>query len=189
MSATDSTTFGEVEYRDISGFPGYRVGSDGTVWTAWERFYPKGVGRVGVQYLIGSSWVEMKQNKMGKYGYLDVQLSNGVKSVHFLVHRIVLESFFGPRPEGMECAHEDGNPGNNDIGNLSWKTKKANQADRVRHGTTCRGENHGVAALTNDQAKEIRERELNGESIASLAREFGVSHSVAWKAARGVTYK
>ena len=25
-----------VEYRDIQGFPGYRVGSDGSVWTQWK---------------------------------------------------------------------------------------------------------------------------------------------------------
>lgn len=26
-----------VEYRLIEGFPGYRVGNDGTVWTLWTK--------------------------------------------------------------------------------------------------------------------------------------------------------
>jgi hypothetical protein len=26
-----------VEYRDVPGFPGYRVGTDGSVWSCWER--------------------------------------------------------------------------------------------------------------------------------------------------------
>lgn len=33
MSDANST----VEYRDIKGFPGYRVGSDGSVWTTLVR--------------------------------------------------------------------------------------------------------------------------------------------------------
>lgn len=26
----------EVAYREVVGFPGYRIGSDGTVWTCWR---------------------------------------------------------------------------------------------------------------------------------------------------------
>lgn len=50
------------------------------------------------------------------------------------VHRIVLEAFVGPCPEGMEGCHNDGNPGNNRVGNLRWDTRSANHFDKMRHG-------------------------------------------------------
>lgn len=52
-----------------------------------------------------------------------------------LVHRLVLEAFVGPCPEGMEGCHGDGDPTNNSLGNLRWDTATSNQLDKVRHGT------------------------------------------------------
>jgi hypothetical protein len=49
------------------------------------------------------------------------------------VHRLVLEAFVGPCPDGMEGCH--GNFRNNALSNLRWDTKSANQFDSVRHGT------------------------------------------------------
>lgn len=37
LLGTDLFCGGGVEYRDIPEFPGYRVGSDGSVWSAWSR--------------------------------------------------------------------------------------------------------------------------------------------------------
>ena len=51
------------------------------------------------------------------------------------VHRLVLEAFVGPRPEGMEGCHNDGNTQNNKLENLRWDTRKNNHADSVKHGT------------------------------------------------------
>ena len=65
-----------------------------------------------------------------------------------LVHRLVLEAFAGPCPEGMECAHDDGNPANNHASNLRWATKIENQADRRRHGTLPIGKSHYLAQKT-----------------------------------------
>lgn len=58
--------------------------------------------------------------------------SNGYMSVHirgiiYKVHRIVLETFVGPCPDGMECDHKDRNRSNNHIENLRWVTKAENQ--------------------------------------------------------------
>ena len=52
-----------------------------------------------------------------------------------LIHRLVLEAFVGPCPEGMEACHWDGDPTNNRVENLRWDTRSANARDRVRHGT------------------------------------------------------
>ena len=51
------------------------------------------------------------------------------------LHHCVLLTFVGPRPEGAECRHLDGNPGNNHVDNLAWGSSSENAADRVRHGT------------------------------------------------------
>ena len=56
------------------------------------------------------------------------------------VGRLVLFAFRGPPPSGHECCHNDGDPQNNRLSNLRWDTAAANQRDRVKHGTSNRGE-------------------------------------------------
>jgi hypothetical protein len=57
---------------------------------------------------------------------------------------------------------------------LSWKTRKANLADMVEHGTVPRGEKCGTSKLTRDQVVEIRA--LRGRvSVWELGEKFGVS--------------
>lgn len=56
------------------------------------------------------------------------------------VHSLVLEAFIGPAPEGMECRHLNGVPGDNRLVNLRWGTSSENNFDQVRHGT-----NHNAA--------------------------------------------
>lgn len=68
-------------------------------------------------------------------GYARVSISiDGVKK-HRLVHHLMLETFVGPRPEGMLGLHRDGDRRNNAIGNLYWGSYTDNQNDSVVHGT------------------------------------------------------
>lgn len=71
-------------------------------------------------------------------GHLRVTFCSGGVTQRYFVHRLVLSAFIGPRPEGMESCHNDGNPKNNLINNLRWDTKSANARDRRRHGTDAR---------------------------------------------------
>jgi len=50
------------------------------------------------------------------------------------VHRLVLEAFVGPCPEGMESLHADDAKRNNHLANLRWGTRKENVGDRLRNG-------------------------------------------------------
>ena len=50
------------------------------------------------------------------------------------IHRLVLEAFVGPAPDGMEACHWDDNPGNNHLSNLRWATRSDNMHDLVRNG-------------------------------------------------------
>lgn len=51
------------------------------------------------------------------------------------VHRLVLESFVGPVPDGHEVCHNNGVPDDNRLENLRYGTRSENQLDRTRHGS------------------------------------------------------
>lgn len=50
-----------------------------------------------------------------------------------LVHTLILQAFVGPRPDGMDGCHNDGNPANNRLSNLRWDTPSENMLDRIWH--------------------------------------------------------
>lgn len=92
-----------------------------------------------------------------------------------LVHHLVLEAFTGPRPPGQEACHGPGGALDNRHVNLYWGTREQNQADRVRDGTSNRGEQQWQARLTAEIVIECRRRYEAGETQAVLAKEFGIT--------------
>ena len=50
------------------------------------------------------------------------------------VHRLVLLTFVGPCPPGMECLHWDDDKYNNRLANLRWGTRLENMDDAKRNG-------------------------------------------------------
>lgn len=155
--------------KPIPGFPGYEAGDDGSVWTLKRG----GRRRLSTRpdedgYLKAEVWVDGRRRNVG-------------------VHALVLMAFVGPRPPGMEAAHEDGDRQNNRPGNLSWKTPKANQGDRVRHGTHSRGERHGGSKLR--EADVLALRAGTGETHQQAADRLGVSVATVWAAIKGETWR
>lgn len=68
-------------------------------------------------------------------GYLRLELvGKDGKRLSRSVHRLVLEAFVGPRPEGMQAAHRNGIVTDNRVSNLYWATVQQNAADRIAHG-------------------------------------------------------
>lgn len=93
------------------------------------------------------------------------------------IHTLVLLSFIGPCPEGMECRHLNDNKADNRLENLAWGTRQENIADRLRNGIAGRqyGEGSPHAILTKEQVLVIRARYARGGvSQYALAREYGV---------------
>lgn len=159
--------------KPIKNFPGYAVKDDGTIWTCRPR---NGLGRLKEQYK------KLKPSRMKKTGHLYVRLrKNGAHHKRY-VHRLVLESFRGKCPKGLECRHLDGNPSNNRLGNLRWGTRKQNQSDRNKHGTSNHGDRNGQSKLTFDQVEGIRKRYSKGNTTQlTLAKEFGISEGAVSK--------
>lgn len=62
---------------------------------------------------------------------LSVKLPSGKTHT---VHTLVLTAFVGPRPEGAEGCHNDGDPANNRVENLRWDTHTENMRDALRQG-------------------------------------------------------
>jgi hypothetical protein len=79
----------------------------------------------------------MKQ-RVGKRGYLQVGISRCGKASSRYAHRLVLEAWVGPCPDGMESRHLDGDKQNNRIGNLRWGTHEENIEDNYRLGRSTR---------------------------------------------------
>lgn len=68
-------------------------------------------------------------------GYKIAILQSGPRRSAKRVHRLVLEAFVGPCPDGMQVCHSDGNRVNNSLGNLRYGTTSENRLDSVKHGT------------------------------------------------------
>lgn len=162
-----------VEYRDIPGFPGYRVGDDGTVWSCWKR---RGLGPGnGSTFIIGDDWHQL-QTRFDKAGYRTLRLCRkGHKKKFWRVARLVCHTFYGPGPDGMEALHENGERSDDRKSNLRWGTSKENQEDRRRHGTLPMGVTHVSAKLTDDAVREIVHPGSVDMSYAELGRKFGVT--------------
>lgn len=118
-------------------------------------------------------------------GYSSVVLSNQPARRTVTVHKLVAETFIGPRPPGMHICHNDGNPANNHVSNLRYDTPSGNLNDRRHHGTHPEGERHGRSKLTDANVREIRRRYASGESAAVIACDFGVHRSTARRIATG----
>lgn len=107
-------------------------------------------------------------------GYGHIRIGRGRATAHRLacIHRN------GPPPTPRhQAAHSCGNVACCNPFHLRWATARENSADRVGHGTDCRGENNGRAKLTAENVMEIRS--LGSElTQAVIAERFGIERSV-----------
>ena len=95
------------------------------------------------------------------------------------LHRMVLEAFVGPRPEGLECRHLNGDRSDARLSNLQWGTHAENMQDRERHGMGGRrdGQHNGRAVVRLGQVDRIRAWWKCGVNQLIIAERFGISRS------------
>lgn len=161
----------------------------GEVWTVIESYPHYQISTLG--RVLGKNGKPLRPAPNSK-GYLSVCLYGPEKRTSLLVHRLVLEAFVGPCPDGMESLHGDGNKLNNRLDNLRWGTSAANHADKFRHGTdnrskVSRGEFHGTKLVERDVI-EIRQAVAAGQSYSSLSKRYGVGGGTIREAATGISW-
>lgn len=158
-------------WKPIPGFPGYEVSDHGRVRSFWTQR-----GRQGFDWFI-TTVPERILKPSGKRGYLIVWLRKDGKTHARTIHRVVLETFIGPCPNGMEACHDDGFSRNCRLDNLRWDTPKNNHADKRKHCTSPHGERQGAHKLTTPQVLQIREMALSGSLHKEIAKIFGISRA------------
>jgi hypothetical protein len=107
------------------------------------------------------------------------------------VHVLVLEHVIGrPLREGMDCAHRCDTPLCVNPDHLFEASRQANMDDARAKGrlNPPRGERCAKAKLTDDDVIEMRRRRAEGVTVASLAKEYGVTSATASAATTGRTW-
>ncbi len=156
------------EYRELGWALGYRFGDDGSAFSNRKN----------------GEWRILTPSVMPK-GYRILHLSGiGTR----LLHRLILEAFRGPCPEGMEGCHNDGNPANNTLDNLRWDTPQNNVSDMVRHGTHTKGFQNGAAKLKPEDIELISKLRTEGLSYRKIGEIIGVHGKTVNRAHMGWTY-
>lgn len=94
------------ELRPIRDWPGYRAGSDGSIWSLKR----------------GGEWKPLRA--VGRSdGYRVVRLSvPGRMPRTCYVHHLILEAFYGPRPERARAGFGSGGRSDCRADNLFWKS-------------------------------------------------------------------
>lgn len=139
-------------------FPDYLVGQHGEVISMLN--YPPKI---------------LKTNTSGKYPtYMLKDHGGEFKSI--TKHVLVAETWIEPRPEGMECCHNDGNRLNGEADNLRWDTKLNNEKDKKIHGTHRFGARINFTKTTPEAVIAIRRlRKAGNLSNGEIARKFNMS--------------
>lgn len=108
------------------------------------------------------------------------------------IHVLVAAAFIGPRPDGLQINHKDGNPQNNAVENLEYCTAGDNRRHAWRTGLFrpvryC-GEKHPMAKLTEEQAIEILQSRST-VSVRDMSVKYGVTKNTINYLISGKTWK
>lgn len=160
--------------RPIPGWPEYMACTNGEI--------------ISLRSLKGKTPVYKTQSIGIKGYYKVVSLQKDGRQFVRTVHKLLLETFVGPAPEGHVCRHIDGDSHNNSLTNLTWGTQAENCQDTVSHGMSTFGERSGRSKLRENDVRHIISELESGRTATSLANEMGLSTSHVCKIAKGKTW-
>lgn len=187
MAKSDSIEPIQCTWRAISGYEGfYEVSSTGLV-RSLDRVIPQTnwAGTLVHRVYPGRVIKATSDN----HGYLRVCLTRqGRKAETRRIHHLVALAFLGPRPDGYDVCHNDGDQANNNLSNLRYATHSENELDKRRHGSMLCGEKHLDAKLNDAIVLDLR-ADLQGKTQSWWARRLGVSEAAMSRAISGATWR
>ncbi|MDL2273427.1 HNH endonuclease [Oscillospiraceae bacterium OttesenSCG-928-G22] len=160
-------------WKDIPGFEGrYQASNQGRIKSLQRKVRCHNGYRTVTERILRPACTKSDP-------HLSVVLGKGQPGA--LVHYLVAITFLGPRPDGMDICHIDGNPINNSVENLRYDSRTENIKDVLRVGKKWR-------KLTLKDVAEIRAALANGTTGSRLAKEYGVSDTTISAIKRGRTF-
>lgn len=175
MSDFDSS----VTYLPIPGYPGYRAGDDGSIWSCKSNS-----GK------LTDRWKRLSPAVHKKTGYLRVCVTPATgKPQTAWVSRLVLAAFVGPCPAGMEACHENDKRNDNRPSNLKWDTRQNNIAQRDQRDRQASGERCGSAKLKESDIPNVFVLSALGFSQRRIAGMMGVSRGPIFEILNGKKWR
>lgn len=156
----------EAEFRPIPGYPDYEVSDFGEVRTRLRK--GNHLERKGQEWRL----LKLRSNR--GYKAVSIRASKEDSYRNRNVHSLVMLTFVGPRPAGKECAHLNGDPGDNRLTNLAYCTPKENNQHKRLHGTNGAGEKNAMAKLQGWQVAEVRYLSEKGVPQGRIATLFDI---------------
>lgn len=173
-------------WKDVPGWEkSYQVSDSGLVRSKARTIYAKNPdGKIGPRNYQGR-----KLNPgLGSNGYPLVVFTLGQERKCFTVHDLVMLTFEGPKPKGMEVLHKDGVKINNRFSNLRYGTRSENAKDKFAHGYVIpKGFNNWSSKLSRPQVRWVLNNK-NKLSMRAMGRALGVGHGVISNVIKGKTY-
>ena len=183
------------EWRSIEGYEGlYQVSSLGRVRSC-DRHVSNGKG---IRLLKG----KVLKSRIGKHGYLIINLSKDNKLTTFNVHRLVGKAFpeiCGEYRKGLEIDHRNCVRDDNRAENLHWVTRKENNNNPLtKQNMSCakKGDKcclFGKFWKKHPSSKPIIQLDLESNFIAEFdglrdaERKLGICHAMISSCCRGKT--
>lgn len=165
------------EWKDIPGYEGrYQASTLGRIRSLDRRVRVVAHGTEATRLIKGRV---LRPGVFEKSGHVSVVLGHGANGSP--VHQLVALTFIGPRPEGMDICHNDGNPKNNAVSNLRYDTRSENNKDVLRQGKRWRKLN--LADV--DKIREMLAQGMRGREIAKI---YGVSDQIICAIKKGRTF-
>ena len=112
----------------------------------------------------------------GIYEHVSVLLVDG-RRVSWDIHVLVCLAFHGPRPDGFQASHLNGNSHDNRPENLAWETPRDNTSRKLHHGTHDRGFRNSRACMTPERIAHAWQLRYAGATHLQIAHELGVSRT------------